>query len=238
MDNFLLDLGDKLLVEGEGAPLEQARRIIGEATAAGTIVDVRDLDDLNAYVSRHAVIGQRLADLNIPEQLGCNAVSVIRGDSELYPHPTLVLEAGDRMRLVAEPGRFKDIQEFFSNSTSSFAEVSYLSLGLGMVLGVLFGSIPFPLPGIGSLAFGAAGATLIVSLVLGWQEHTAHLSWTIPPSANLTLRNFGLTIFLAVVCLRSADNFITRVQSSGFVLRGFGLITTTYNNNRLTCVSS
>lgn len=67
---------------------------------------------------------------------------------------------------------------------------------------------------------------MIVSLVLGWLGRTGQLNWTIPPSANLTLRNFGLTLFLAVVGMRSAPEFVKTVQETGFLLVWVGLAVT------------
>ncbi len=222
-----LALGDELLVEAKDEEsLRQAQRLVGEGPSTHAIVDVADLDDLTVYVSRRAAIGQRLGDLNLSENLGCSVISIIRGDSELFPNPGVILEAGDQLRLVAEPGRAAEIQDFFGNSAYSVAEVSYLALGLGMILGVLLGLVPFPLPGLGSFSFGPAGGALIVALILGWLGRTGTLSWKISPSANLILRNFGLTLFLAVAGLRSAETFFKTVQATGLSLLGMGMLVT------------
>lgn len=216
--NLRLAAGDEIMVEGDGEPLAKARRLIGEETPVDMFLDRHDLNDLSVYVSKPSVIGHRLGSLQLPEQLGCAIVAIQRGNSILYPQPGLILEAGDQLRIIAEPDRFEAIRAFFGNSAYSTAEVSYLSLGLGMVLGVLFGLIPFPLPGLGTFTFGAAGGALIVALILGWRGRIGQLSWTMPPSANLTLRNFGLTLFLAVVGMRSAKQFISTLQTSGLTL--------------------
>jgi putative transport protein len=222
-----LAMGDELLIEAKSAEsLQQAQRLVGEGPKPHAIVDVADLDDLTVYVSRRTAIGQKLDDLKLSENLGCTVVSVIRGDSELFPNPGMILEAGDQLRLVAEPGRAGEIQDFFGNSAYSVAEVSYLALGLGMVLGVLLGLVPFPLPGIGSFSFGPAGGALIVALILGWLGRTGNLSWKISPSANLILRNFGLTLFLAVAGMRSAETFFKTVQATGLSLLGMGILVT------------
>ncbi|MGF1461143.1 MAG: aspartate:alanine exchanger family transporter [Leptolyngbyaceae cyanobacterium] len=221
-----LNIGDELLLEGDGGPLVQAQQLIGQETAHGTIVDVDDLDDLAVYVSRPEVVGRKLAELKLSESLGCLVLSIIRGESELYPHPGLVLEMGDQVRVVAERGKFEAIASFFGNSARSTAEISYLSLGIGIVLGVFFGLIPFPIPGVGTVAFGSAGGALIVALVLGWRGRTGPITWKIPPSANRTLRDFGLTLFLAVAGWRSAENFITTVQATGLQLLLVGIALT------------
>lgn len=224
--NLRLQAGDSLLVVGDGKALQQALQLVGDVTSPQIAADHQDLDDLDVYVSKPAIIGRRLGELNLTETPGCTVLSVQRGDSILYPHPGLVLEAGDRVWAVTERDRLAEVRNFFGNAARSTAEVSYLSLGIGMVLGVLFGLIPFPLPGLGTFTFGAAGGAMIVSLILGWRGRTGNLSWTIPPSANLTLRNFGLTLFLAVVGLRSAPLFVTTVQQTGFLLVGVGMAIT------------
>lgn len=218
--------GDELLVEARGDSLQQVRRLIGEEIAMNQIVDLNDLDDLNVYVSKPSVVGRKLAELNLAEHPGCAIVSVLRGEAEIYSQPGLVLEAGDRLRVVTEPGRFEAIQEFFGDSARSIAEIGYLALGIGMVSGVLFGLIPFPLPGLGTFSFGAAGGATIVALFLGWKGRIGHLTWIMPPSANLTLRDFGLTLFLAVAGLRSAKQFVATVQETGFLLLGMGIAIT------------
>ena len=93
-----------------------------------------------------------------------------------------------------------------------------MSLGLGMVLGVLLGSIPFPVPVLGSIKVGVAGGSLVMALILGKLGRTGPLTWTMPLSANLTLRNFGLSIFLAQVGMSSGAPFVKTVASQGPIL--------------------
>ena len=87
-----------------------------------------------------------------------------------------------------------------------------MSLGLGMVLGVLLGNIAFPVPVLGSFKVGIAGGALVAALVLGRLGRTGPLTWTMPLSANLTLRNFGLSVFLAQVGMSSGTPFVERGQ--------------------------
>ena len=71
------------------------------------------------------------------------------------------------------------------------AEFSYVSLGLGMVMGVLLGLVPIPTPGVGTVALGIGGGPLIVALIFGWLRRTGPLLWVMPLPANIVLRNFG-----------------------------------------------
>ena len=83
------------------------------------------------------------------------------------------------------------VRAYFGDSIRGTADFSYVSVGIGMVLGVIVGVVPIPIPGIGTLALGTAGGPLLVALLLGHLGRTGGLVWTIPASANLTLRSFS-----------------------------------------------
>jgi putative transport protein len=91
-----------------------------------------------------------------------------------------------------------------------------------MSLGVLLGLIAVPIPGVGPISMGLAGGPLIVALILGRYGRIGPLSWHIPLAANLTLRNFGLTLFLAAVGLGAGAPFVETVSRTGFTLLGIG----------------
>jgi len=149
-------------------------------------------------------------------------VNVRRGDAELHATPDLVLESGDRIGLVTQRSNFAKLRSFFGNSIKGTAEISYVSLGLGMVLGVLLGLITVPVPWLGSISLGLAGGPLLMSLLLGRLGRTGPITWSIPLTANLVLRTFGLTLFLASVGMRSGETFVTTVQSEGLQLLAAG----------------
>jgi putative transport protein len=90
-----------------------------------------------------------------------------------------------------------------------------------MALGFALGALPIPVPGIGKVALGLSGV-LVVALVLGNARRTAGLNWTMPLSANLVLRNLGLTLFLAQVGMASGPKFAATVGADGPWLLGLG----------------
>jgi putative transport protein len=87
------------------------------------------------------------------------------------------------------------------------SEIDILTFALGLAAGLLIGTIPIPLPGGFIFKLGAAGGPLIVALILGKLERTGPFVWNIPYSANLTLRQLGLVLFLAGIGTRSGNAF-------------------------------
>lgn len=201
--------------------LDHVRKTLGEVAAGRIAGDRRDLDYLRVFASRPAVAGRMLGDLDLPGDRASVVIHVRRGDVDLEARPDLVLEFGDRVGLLAHRGDFPVMRKFFGDSIKGTAEFSYISIGLGMALGFLVGAISIPLPGIGGIALGLSGV-LIVALILGNLRRIASLNWTMPLSANLVLRNLGLTLFLAQVGMSSGPKFAATVTDTGFLMLGLG----------------
>jgi putative transport protein len=203
--------------------LELAGKSLGEPAPGRVVKDRSDLDYLRVFASRPTVVGRALGDLDLPGDKASIIAQVRRGDAELMPRPDLVLEFGDRIGLLAHRADFAAMRRFFGDSIKGTAEFSYISIGLGMALGFLLGAIQIPLPGIGKLAVGLSGV-LIVALILGNLRRTGGMNWTIPLSANLVLRNLGLTLFLAQVGMHSGPKFAATVTETGLQMLGLGAI--------------
>ena len=92
-----------------------------------------------------------------------------------------------------------------------------------MAAGFLLGAIAVPLPGVGKVSLGLSGV-LIVALVVGYLRRTARVNWIMPLSANLVVRNLGLTLFLAQVGMSSGPKFAAAVSETGFLLLGLGAV--------------
>jgi putative transport protein len=207
-----------LLGSGDAAALDTARRWLGEDAPGRVVADRSQLDLLRVFVSRPQLAGAPASHPPLPDGVEATVTHVHRGDAELLVTSDLTLELGDRVGLLTDRRAFDALRRFFGDSIRGTTEFSYVSLGIGMVLGVLLGTISFPVPVIGSLKLGIAGGTLIVALVLGKLGRTGALTWTMPLSANLTLRNFGLSVFLAQVGMSSGSSFVRAVAENGPVL--------------------
>jgi putative transport protein len=222
--NFVLAANDVLLATAPSKEaLAQAGAMLGETAHGDLLTDRRDLDYLRVFASRPTVVGRTLADLDLPGEKASVLVQIRRGDTDILPRPDLVLEFGDRIGVLAHRDDFAAMRKYFGDSIKGTAEFSYISIGIGMALGFLIGAIQLPLPGIGKLSVGLAGV-LIMALILGKLRRTGGMNWTLPLSANLVIRNLGLTLFLAQVGMASGPKFAATVTETGFVMLGLGAI--------------
>jgi putative transport protein len=210
-----------LLVGSDPAAIGQALELVGEA-ASSIAVDRTTLDYVRVFASRGGVVGMSLRSLTLPGGFAYSYVHVRRGDVDLLPDDDLVLEFGDRVGVLCHRGDFDAVRQFFGDSIKGAADFSYVSLGVGAAMGLLVGLIPLPIPGVGRITLGLAGV-LLVALWLGHIRRTG-IVWTLPLSANMVLRNFGLTVFLAQVGLASGPQFAATVAESGFTLLLLGAI--------------
>lgn len=210
----VLQADDRLSAVGAPEDLERVAAVLGEWTDEHLELDRSQLDFRRIFVSNPKVAGHCLRTLNLPQQFGAVVTRIRRGDLEFLPHADTVLELGDRVRVVARPESLAAVSKFFGDSYRSLSEVDVLSFSLGLAVGLLLGAIPFPTPGGGVLKLGFAGGPLVVALILGTLERSGGIVWTLPYSANLTLRQLGLVLFLAGVGSNAGQSFYLTLAHS------------------------
>jgi len=213
----VLHLGDIVSVVGTAEEVERVTAFLGEPSADQIELDRRHLDYQRFFVSNPAVAGHRLRDLNLPQQFGAVMTRVRRGDVEFLPHGDTVLELGDRVRVLTQREHIGAVAKFFGDSYRAVSEVDILTFSLGLAVGLLVGIVPIPLPGGVTIKLGLAGGPLLVALALGFLERTGNFVWSLPYSANQTLRQIGLVLFLAGVGTRAGYAFVSTFLSGGGV---------------------
>lgn len=217
-DDVALESGDLVTLVGAEGDLDRACAVLGEASSERLDLDRRVLDFRRIFVSNPEVTEKPLGSLRLPERFGAIVTRLRRGDVELLPEADTVLELGDRVRVLAPRERMINVAKFFGDSYQALAEIDVITFGLGVALGLLVGVVPVPLPGASSFKLGLAGGPLVVGLVLGRLGRTGRLVWTLPYSANLTLRQLGLVLFLAGVGTRSGDTFVKTLGQGGILI--------------------
>lgn len=220
--NLLPDLdtalheGDAVMLVGEtDTAIAEAVARIGHLEPGRIARDRGDLSYQRFFISKHNLTGVPLAQLPMPPGLPMQVLHVRRYDADLVPSPGLTLEIGDRIGVIVPNQDIARARAWFGDTEKSGAEFSYVSLGFGMVLGVLLGLLPIPIPGVGTVTLGIGGGPLIVALIVGRLRRTGPITWVMPLPANIALRNFGLTLFLATVGINSGQAFVTTVAAEG-----------------------
>lgn len=213
-----LQLDDIVNIVGLKEDVNILVELAGEPIAEPMALDRSVIDFRRIFVSNPAIIGRRVEQLALRSKFGALVTRIRRGDIELLASGSTVLEAGDRVRVVAPRERMQEVSDFFGDSYRALSEIDILTFNLGIVMGLLIGQIPLPIPGSEPFRLGIAGGPLIVALILGALERTGPLVWNIPYSANLTLRQFGIVLFLAVIGTRAGYTFVQTLFSSGGIL--------------------
>lgn len=216
--NITLELGDLVNALGAPADVDAAMHGLGEASSEQLTYDLSEYDSRRIFVSNPDIAGRRLADLRLPQQYGALVTRVRQGDIDLLADGNTVLELGDRVRVVAKRDELPKLTKLFGDSYKALSEINLLSFGVGAMLGLLIGLVPIPLPAGLTLELGYAGGPLLVALILGALRRTGPIVWTLPYSANLTLRQFGLTLLLAGIGVRSGYTFFSTLAQSGGVV--------------------
>ncbi len=215
-DDIVLSPGDGLLIAAPTqAAIAEVEAMLGRLEPNRLAKDRSDLSYQRFFVSRSHLTGTAIGELEMPPDYPMHILHLRRYDMDIVPGPEATLEIGDRIGVLVSPANIAAARTFFGDSVKSTAEFSYISVGFGMVLGVLLGLVPIPLPGVGTVNLGIGGGPLIVALIVGKLRRTGPISWVMPLPANIVLRNFGLTLFLATVGINSGQAFATTVAATG-----------------------
>jgi putative transport protein len=213
---------DLVVAVGNMAAHERARILFGEESNLEIQTENKEFDFRRIDVSDKRVIGKTIRELNIQNLLDATITRVRRGDVDFVPTGETVLERGDRVRVLTWAGNLDRVARFLGDSVRSGSEADFLSLSVGLVIGVLMGIAPLPLPGGGTFTLGFAGGPLIAGLLLGRLQRSGPITWGMPFSVNLTLRQVGLVLFLAGIGTKAGDGFVGTVEHGGWLLMAVG----------------
>jgi putative transport protein len=223
-DDLILASGDGLLIIADDKEaVEAVAAKLGRLEPGRLVSDRSQLDYIRVFVGKASAVGIPLGQLPMPAGFPAHLLHVRRYDMDLVPTPDLMLEFGDRVGVLTPPDRKEEVRRHFGDTIKATSEFSYVSLGLGMVMGVLLGLIPIPVPGVGIVTLGIGGGPLIVALILGKLRRTGPMLWTMPLPANIVLRNYGLAMFLAAVGINAGQPFVKTVAESGLTMLFIGV---------------
>ncbi len=223
-----LQLGDVLHVVCTAENAEKLALIVGDVSK----VDVRSVPSVltarNILITRRNAVGKKIRELDLVRRYGVAITRVNRAGTELVANAGLELQFGDRVTVVGGESALKKVSIELGDSIKKLNHPNILPVFIGIIFGVILGSIPFKVAGVPApVKLGLAGGPLLVSILLSRYGRIGPVVWYLPLSANLVLREVGITLFLACVGLKSGGRFVeTLVSGDGLYWMGLASLIT------------
>ena len=203
-----LRAGDLVVLVGGTSAIAEVVEQLGTQVSDHLADDRSDVAFERIVVSSPDVAGRAIVELNLATRFGATITRVRRGDLDLLARDDLKLNLGDHAAVVVPQEELDNVQSFLGDSERRVSEVDGMAFGIGMVLGMALGAIPFPMFGGATFQLGSAAGPLIVGMMLGALRRTGPLVWTLPASANITIRSVGLMLFLAALGLNAGPALV------------------------------
>ena len=188
----------------------------------------KELISRRILITKPELNGKTLAQLKIRNNFGASVTRVNRSGVDLVASPQLQLQMGDRVTIVGSELAVSHAEKVLGNSMKRLNHPNLIPIFLGIALGCILGSIPFMFPGIPQpVKLGLAGGPLIVSILISRFGPQYKLITYTTMSANLMIREIGISLFLACVGLGAGDGFVeTIIHEGGYVWIAYGMIIT------------
>ena len=227
----LLNEGDKMLIICANDDVEAIEMMLGHR------IDMQHSDWINLdqqFISRRIIItqphinGKTIGELRLRSNYAVNVTRVNRSGVDLIPEHNLELQIGDRLAVVGSEMAIEAVAKTLGNSMRRLREPNLISIFLGIFLGIFVGSIPIMIPGMPqAVKLGMAGGPLIVAILISRFGAHYHLVTYTTMSANLMLREVGISLFLAAAGISAGEGFIdTVVNQGGYMWVLYGVIIT------------
>ena len=226
---------DTIINEGDIILIVAQKRVIHEIIARIGEVSKMDLTALSGklisrriFVSNREVFGKKLGSLKLRTKYNINITRIYRSGIEFVASPEIRLQMGDKLTIVGDEDSLNKVTEQLGDSIKRLDEPNIIPIFIGILAGVLLGSIPIKIPGIiHPVKLGLAGGPLIVAILLSKYGYKFQLVSYTTPSANLMLREIGIVLFLASVGITAGAKFVPAILSGdGFIWMGYGAVIT------------
>ncbi|MDC4233011.1 transporter [Actinomyces sp. B33] len=223
-----LDPGDLVTVVGPRELVARAATELGHASSHSLMQDRSYLDFRRMTISNPKIAGRTVGSLGMAKEFSATISRVRRGDVDMVAEPGLVLQQGDRVRVVAPASKMASITKFFGDSARGLSDLNPIALGLGMALGIAIGELPILTPSGDYFSIGSAAGTLVVGLVFGRIGRIGPVVTALPFTACQVLSEFGLLVFLAQAGANAGGQIANAFTSGDWIKIGIlGFIITT-----------
>lgn len=223
----VLYCGDKILVVAAPEDAEAVEMLLGQKIEMNWHDLSKDMVSRRIIITKPELNGVKLSALQIRSSCGVTITRINRAGIDLVAAGNLELQLGDRVTVVGPELSVVQAEKRFGNSLKRLRHPNLIPIFIGVALGVILGSISFHLPGIPQpVKLGLAGGPLIIAILIGrYGPHYKLVTYT-TMSANLMLREVGISLFLAGVGLGAGDNFVPTIVNGGYMWILYGALIT------------
>ena len=224
----ILHLDDEILIISNPIDIEAITVFFGKQVEVEWEQVSKNLISRRILITKPELNGKTLSQLKIRNNFGANITRINRSGVDLVAAPSLQLQMGDRVTVVGRELAVGHAEKVLGNSMKRLNHPNLIPIFIGIALGCILGSIPFMFPGIPQpVKLGLAGGPLIVSILISRFGPQYKMITYTTMSANLMVREIGISLFLACVGLGAGKGFIeTVVNEGGYVWIGYGAIIT------------
>ena len=221
----IFHIGDRLFVVCAANDAEAIIAFIGPIVDVDWKKQDEPMVSKRIVVTRPQINGKKLWQMHFSSAFGVNVTRITRHGMDLFASSNLSLQVGDRLMVVGPEGAVNRVASVLGNSVKRLNAPNIATIFIGILVGIIFGSIPIAVPGIPvPIKLGLAGGPLIIAILIGRFGYKVHLVTYTTTSANMMLREIGLVLFLASVGIKAGNGFWeTIVQGDGlkYVYTGF-----------------
>ncbi len=216
----VLEEGDKVLVVTSQDEVDKLRILFGQEVPmhVGDWVEKdHHLVTRRVTVTKSSLTGKKLKNLHFRGAYEVSVTRVIRAGVELVARPDLYLQMGDALICVGAEENIQRVAETVGNSSGALDKPNLVPIFLGIEVGIIFGSLPIRFPGIPqAIKLGLAGGPLIIAILIGHFGPRYKITTYTTMSANLMIREIGISLFLAAVGLGAGENFVSSIVNGGY----------------------
>ncbi len=227
-DDTVLHMGDKMLIVCAEHDSEAIQSFIGKEVTVDWEHQDLPMVFKRILVTRPEVNGKTFGSFHFNAMYGVNVTRITRQGMELFARHELPIQVGDRIRVVGPEDAVDRVADLMGNSERRLNIPNIATIFIGIMLGILFGSMPFSIEGIPTpVKLGLAGGPLIIAILLGAYGYKLKLVTYTSTSANFMLREIGLVLFLASVGIKAGQHFVqTVVEGDGLMYVWCGFLIT------------
>jgi putative transport protein len=223
--NTIFNIGDQVFIVCAEDDAEAITAFIGPSIKVDWEKQDQPMVSKRILVTRPSMNGKTFGQLHFSSVYGVNVTRITRQGMDLFANRNLSMQVGDRIMVVGPEDAVDRVANMMGNSIKRLEAPNLGTIFIGIVLGIIFGSIPIAVPGMPMpLKLGIAGGPLIVAILIGRYGYKIHLVTYTTTSANMMLREIGLVLFLASVGIKAGEGFVqTVVAGDGlkYVWTGF-----------------